>query len=261
MTSLSPRLQAVVERVLPGQPVADIGTDHGALACALIREDRVPRAIAVDVATGPVGRAQDAVHRAGLGARISVRLGDGLGPLGPGEVGTVVLCGMGGATIIRILEAGRDKLGAVARLVLSPHTAAPALRRSLVAWGWTDVDGCLVEDRGHVYSVAAWERGSARWSEADYRWGRHVRARPDPLLAAQLERERVRLGAAHAAAQSGREPGDPEVEALALALGQLDRELVRLGCYSSSSSATRGAQLNSPSRSSEGVAVDSGLVE
>jgi tRNA A22 N-methylase len=193
-----------------------------------VSEGRVPGAVAVEIADGPFLRAQREVENAGLTWQIGVRRGDGLGPLTSGEVVSVVICGMGGGTILRILEDGQDKLAGVERLVLSPHTSAPSLRRQMVRWGWTDVDGCLVEDRGHFYPVTAWERGGSDWSEADYRWGRFVRSGPDPRLEDFLQAERARVAQAHSQAGAGRDTDDAAVSALLATLSEIDGELARL---------------------------------
>ena len=228
MRVLSSRLAAVAERVLPGRPAADIGTDHAALACALVQGQRCPSVVAVDVAQGPIKRAEAAVRGAGLVERVSVRLGDGLGPMHAGEVSTIVICGMGGETIVGILTDGEAKLAGVQRLVLSPHTHVAMVRRHLDQAGWTDVDSCLVRERGHWYTVTAWERGASRFTDADYRWGRLLRQRCDSNLAQQLMDERKRLEAAHRAAQDGRGVADPGVIALKAELDSIDRELSRL---------------------------------
>jgi tRNA (adenine22-N1)-methyltransferase len=221
--------------------VADVGTDHGALACALVQSGRVPRVVATDVAQGPLDRARARVLSCGLDAQVALRLGDGLGPIEPGEVQTVVICGMGGETIGRILGGSAETLATVSRLVLSPHTAVPGLRRRLVSSGWTDVDAALVEDRGHWYPVTAWERGQDAWTEGDYRWGRLIRARPDPMLQHFLRATRARIEAALSAARAGRGHADPAVRDLEAQRDQLTEELARLD-QSSSSSPTPGAQ-------------------
>lgn len=214
--------------MLPGYPVADIGADHGALCCVLVESGWVPCAIAVDVAAGPIARARAAVAAAGLGDRIDVRRGDGLAPLALGEVRTVTICGMGGETMARILARGLPRLVQVQRLVLSPHTAAPELRRQLVSTGWTDVAGGWVHDRGHHYPVAAWERGSAAWTEADYRWGRAARAAPGTGLLTYLHAEQSRMAVAHGQALEGRGEADQVVRALQERMDQLSEELSRL---------------------------------
>ena len=50
---LDARLQAVLDFVPEGGAVADIGTDHGYLAAALIEEGRAEYVIASDLNLGP----------------------------------------------------------------------------------------------------------------------------------------------------------------------------------------------------------------
>jgi tRNA A22 N-methylase len=135
---------------------------------------------------------------------------------------------MGGETMGRILARGLPRLVQVRRLVLSPHTAAPELRRQLVSAGWTDVAGGWVHERGQHYPVAGWERGSAAWTEADYRWGRAARAAPGTGLMTYLQAEQSRMAEAHAQALEGRGEADREVRALQQGLSQLSEELSRL---------------------------------
>ena len=196
MTALSLRLEAVADLVLPGQAAADVGADHGGLACALVRTGRVPSVIAIEVASGPLGRLQAGVSAAGLSQAVDVRHGDGLAPIQPGEVQTVAICGMGGQSIARILRNDLHRLPGVLRLVLSPHTVPHQSWRVLVEMGWCDVAARWVEDRGHHYPVMAWERGESRWTDLDYRWGRLARQQAGSGLLAYLRAEQQRLSEA-----------------------------------------------------------------
>jgi tRNA (adenine22-N1)-methyltransferase len=56
------------------------------------------------------------------------RLGDGLTPLEPSEVDTVVIAGMGGETIIGILEADPAKTRSFPKYILQPRTKTELLR-------------------------------------------------------------------------------------------------------------------------------------
>ena len=103
---LPPRLEAVLRLVPVGDPVADIGSGHGALALALAA--RGQRVIATERTSATM-----AGLRADLGPHLGVtagantlvtRVGEGLAPIGAGEVETAVIAGMGARTIVRILE-------------------------------------------------------------------------------------------------------------------------------------------------------------
>src|SRR5437899_9825594 len=95
---MSPRLRAVAAAVPRGAgSVADVGAGDGQLARHLAA--RPQRVVATERLPGPFERLQ--ARSPGL----DCRLGDGLSVLRPGEVEGVVLAGMGGRTIARVLAA------------------------------------------------------------------------------------------------------------------------------------------------------------
>ena len=97
---LPPRLRAVLEMVPAAAAVADIGSGHGRLASTLaargtrvVATERTPASFALlraDLARGET--------------TVVARLGDGLAALVPGEVEVVVIAGLGGRGILRILN-------------------------------------------------------------------------------------------------------------------------------------------------------------
>lgn len=196
--------------VLPDAPALDVGADHGLLAAALVASGRVPRAIASDVRASPLAGAAATIARLRLGDRVILRRADGLRAIDPGEVATIVIAGMGGETIARILEAEPERRASATRLVLAPHDEAPRLRRWLIARGHVLVDERLVEERGRFYPVIAAERGASReLSPLELAVGPRILERGGPVLARWLRRElalcaRAEVGLARAAAE------DPE---------------------------------------------------
>ena len=100
---LSKRLQAVAGFVSEGNRLVDVGTDHGYIPIYLVKTGKIPSAIAMDVKKGPLSRAEEHIGQAGLDAYIECRLSDGLRGLKPGEGESLLLAGMGGNLMIRIL--------------------------------------------------------------------------------------------------------------------------------------------------------------
>lgn len=158
---LSKRLATIAALVPPGSRLADIGTDHAYLPVYLVTEGIVPFAVAGEVNRGPFVAAGEALARVGLEKAVSLRFGDGLEVLAPGEVDTAVIAGMGGPTIVDILSARPAVTGTVARLILQPMQAAGVVRRWLAANGWRIVAEALVEEDGRLYEVIAAEQGAA----------------------------------------------------------------------------------------------------
>ncbi|MDI3327722.1 MAG: class I SAM-dependent methyltransferase [Alicyclobacillaceae bacterium] len=156
MAGLGARLSAVERLVPPCRVAADIGSDHGRLACRLIESGKARRVIAVENRRGPYERTIRGVREClGEGAPVAVRLGDGLDPLAPGEADVVVLAGLGGSTIAGILGRGRDKCFPGTTAVVQPMNASHLVRRWWRNAGWRIVDEVLVEERGLLYEVAA----------------------------------------------------------------------------------------------------------
>lgn len=200
IAELPARLAEVARHVLPGLSCADVGTDHAALPAWLVARGLVPSAIGIDVADGPL---RGAALR--LGGGVELRRGDGLSPLSPGEVGTVVIAGMGGARIRRIVDAW-PHLATLRRLVVQPNTEWRATRRWIAARGFSLVDEAIVGDRGHDYLVLALAPDrptSHAWTEADLALGPILRRRRPAAWQAWVERERARLTAAREAAACG----------------------------------------------------------
>lgn len=199
--TLSKRLQTLARFVPAGSRVADIGTDHALLPVYLVQTGRATKVVATDVHRGPWEAARAQVARHGLEGRIDVRLGDGLSVLLPDEADVIVLAGMGGMLIERILSAHPDRLRGVTRLVLQPNTDAARVRRWLRDHGFCLVDEELLEEDGRLYEVLVAEPGDGR---APYRDGElpeeellevgpHLWRKAAPLLLRKWEAERDHL--------------------------------------------------------------------
>jgi tRNA (adenine22-N1)-methyltransferase len=155
VVKLSRRLAALSEWVPEGARFADIGTDHALLPVYLAGSGKVRFAVAGDLHAGPVEAARRQVAAAGLADRVSVRQGDGLSVLEPGEVDTVCIAGMGGGLMVRLLSAAamEQRLTGVHTLVLSPHVAEDAVRLWLKDNGFILEQERLLEDEGVIYTL------------------------------------------------------------------------------------------------------------
>ena len=158
LTRLPARLRQIADFVLPGQPVADVGSHHGLVPVSLVLQGRVPSAIAMDLSEDAVTGTRALVERTpGLGGRVQVRQSDGLAALAPSDgVGTLVVSGLGGATIGAILRAAAPgALASLGRGVFQPNVGAPALRATLCALGWVIADEEVALCGGRFYQVIA----------------------------------------------------------------------------------------------------------
>ena len=155
MITLDKRLSAVAALVRQGSRLADIGTDHAYLPVHLVQAGVCPSAIASDIGAGPLDAARRTVTENGLSSEIALRLGNGLATVSAGEVEDIAIAGMGGETIVMILEAAPWVQDEGVRLILQPMTRAEDLRRWLLSHGFTILEEHLITDGRHLYPVMA----------------------------------------------------------------------------------------------------------
>ncbi|MCD8078518.1 MAG: class I SAM-dependent methyltransferase [Lachnospiraceae bacterium] len=228
---LSRRLERILALTRGGGTAADIGTDHGYAAIELVRRGICPRVIACDIRQGPLSRAQEHIHAAGLSGQIETRLGDGLERVAPGEAQTLLIAGMGGPLMASILERGTETAQAAEELILSPQSDLGAFRRYLLTHGYRiEAEEALEEDGKYYVILRAAPGWEALWEEEEELvYGRNLLRKGDPLLRRRLEREIVRDRAllvrlAAAGTQRSQERSREIREALTLA----ERALARM---------------------------------
>ena len=189
---LSERLLAIAQWIRPGSRVADIGTDHGYLPIWLLQHGRATFIAACDMREGPLEHARRSAEQYGLQEKLSFRLGSGLSCVVPEEIDTIVIAGMGGETILSILEAAPWTNNARYTLLLQPMTKAEVLRPWLSEHGYSFLRERLVLEHRTYFPIMALRGGSAcRPLSLGQAWG-GVALQDDPLQGRALD-ELLRL--------------------------------------------------------------------
>ena len=150
---LSLRLSAIADMVTTGNRLVDVGCDHGYLPVYLIQQKKIPSAIAMDVRKGPLSRAKEHIRQYGLEEYIQARLSDGLENLKAGEGDTLVIAGMGGPLMERILTDGQSVRDSFSELILQPQSDIPHFRRFIQSQGFQIVEEKMVEEEGKFFPM------------------------------------------------------------------------------------------------------------
>ena len=132
---LSTRLLACAGFVNKGDRVADIGCDHGYLSIHLLTQGIARSCIASDVAKGPLQSAKDNARKFGVQENITFHLSDGVQSI-PRDFDTLVCAGMGGDTMIHILQSAPWLRDEKYRLILQCQSKRPELRKWLYENGF-----------------------------------------------------------------------------------------------------------------------------
>lgn len=187
---LSKRLQAVADLVTPGGIVADIGTDHGYIPIWLVESKKNPGAIAMDINKGPLAAAKAHILEYGLSDYIETRLSDGVMALKPGEADSIVIAGMGGALVIKILTEGRDVLDAVGECILQPQSELFKVRKFLQENGYRITEEDMVFEDGKYYPMMKVIKGPDEdYGKLELLYGRKLLCSCHPVLLQYLEWE------------------------------------------------------------------------
>ena len=147
--------------LIEGRFVCDVGTDHGYLPCYAVSSGICDRALACDVAEGPLSSAEEHIRASGLSDRIETVLSDGLDSVPLDEVTDIVLAGMGGELIAAILgRCEKIKDGSV-NIIMQPMTKPEYLRKWLHENGFSVTSEKACISGKFAYSVMS--AGSDTW--------------------------------------------------------------------------------------------------
>lgn len=205
---LSKRLQCLADFVRPGDRIVDVGTDHAYIPIWLLLNGLVTDAIATDIRPGPLLRARSDAEYYGVLDRLRLLQCDGLALIRPEEVDTVLIAGMGGETIIKILS---DAPWATQkRLILQPQTKQEELRAWLSSQALAITDARLAYDTGRIYLIWCVGAGEAgHFSGVDAPLLAHRDPLLKPWLEEQIKRLRKRLHGLESAAAPDPARSDP----------------------------------------------------
>lgn len=187
---LSKRLSAVAEMVTRGNRLVDVGTDHGYIPIYLVEHGIIPKAIAMDINKGPLDRAREHLKEAGLEAYIELRRSDGVSALREGEADTLIIAGMGGSLVIKILSEGEKVLQNLKEYILQPQSEVDSVRRFLQKEGYLILEEKMILEEGKYYPMMRAVKGIMDYKkDCFFSFGKLLLERKDPVLKMYLEKE------------------------------------------------------------------------
>lgn len=149
---LDNRLKMCADMISGKGIVCDVGTDHALLAAHLITTGKCEKVIASDINEGPLESARKTIEKYGISEKVELVLSDGLKNVNGEGVSDIVIAGMGGETIVKILSERQFDLNGI-RLILQPMTKAEILRKWLADYGYKIVSENGVSEGEKLYTV------------------------------------------------------------------------------------------------------------
>lgn len=150
---MNKRLKLISEYIDNGKGMVDVGTDHGYLPIYLAENSYSGKIFASDINADPLKKAIYNAKEAGLDDKIEFLLCDGLKDCPPDEIDTIVIAGMGGDMIVKILDAAEWCLSSEYKLILQPMSKAEVLRYWLVYNGFEIKNELHTMENGTIYQI------------------------------------------------------------------------------------------------------------
>ncbi len=164
-TSISKRLREIARFVTEENILADVGTDHGYVPIYLVKNKKISHAIAMDVRKGPLEKAKENIQKEHLEDKIETRLSDGLQKLKEKEAETILIAGMGGSLVIKILTEGNTVAKTAKELVLSPQSEIAQVRHFLEEHGYKVIAEKTIYEEEKYYTVMKAVNGCDQYKE------------------------------------------------------------------------------------------------
>lgn len=150
---VSPRLETAISLIDSCGTIADIGCDHGRTTAAILQRKMCSRVIATDISEGSLHKAITLLRHIGLDHAVSFRLGSGLSVLRDSECDALMILGMGGTLMARILNDSSIPLKGAGYVILQPMRAQADIREYLHQNNYQITDDRIVLEHGRYYQV------------------------------------------------------------------------------------------------------------
>lgn len=188
------RLLSALPYLTDGGIVADIGTDHAYLPIELLRRGLARRAIACDINEGPIEAARRHIAEAGFSHVIDTLKTDGLCGVESYHPTDVLIFGMGGELIARILSDAPWVLEQRINLILQPMSKGEVLCRWLLENGFSVLHETLTYEGQYYRTIHARAGESCEaFTEAELYLGKYRHLKESPLLEGYLQRKQAVL--------------------------------------------------------------------
>ena len=166
---ISKRLKAISNFIDDNSNIIDVGCDHALLDIYLFNNKKNVKLIASDIKEGPLEQAKKNIEKYGCND-IKVKLGNGIDTI-ENYIDTIVIAGMGGDTIIDILNSGKDKLENVKTIVISPQSEWSKTRKFICDLDFIIEDEIIVEDSNKFYLIIKFVKGRKKYSNKELEYG------------------------------------------------------------------------------------------
>jgi tRNA (adenine22-N1)-methyltransferase len=169
---ISKRLKFIVDQI-KFKSIVDVGTDHAYVPICAILNKKIKKAIATDINKNVLKIAEKNIHASKLEYFIDLRLSDGLKNVAPKEAETLIISGMGGLLIKKIICDSLNVFLSFDQIILQPQKNSYEVRKLLHANNFKITNEIFLCDRKKYYNIICADKGDdIFYREIDYVFGK-----------------------------------------------------------------------------------------
>ena len=152
---ISERIRTIGDFILEGEKLADIGADHGYLELYLLSKYNDIFIKAIENKRGPYSILERNLKDY---KNVKLSLSDGLDDVND-DISTLVLAGMGGLNIKKIIDKHVKKLDFIKKIVVDAHRDIDVVRKTLTSYGYIISKEVLVYEDNKFYVINEFIKG------------------------------------------------------------------------------------------------------
>jgi len=162
LIKLPERLASIVSFIKKGAYVIDVGTDHGYLPVYLAQKGLAKHIMASDISPRSLESARRTASKYGVTKKIEFIEAPGLKGIYEEDVDTIVVSGLGGETIVKILSEAPWIKRCKTNLILQPQSKIDVLCGFLRTSGYAFINADIIFENAKYYIIIHAQAGECR---------------------------------------------------------------------------------------------------
>lgn len=169
MIKISKRLKAIADLVPDNSTTCDVGCDHALLDIYLYQTKKNIKLIASDINKNALSGAIKNIKKYNLEDKIQTVVSDGLKNLPINNIDTIIISGLGSATIISILK--KEYLSNIKNIIISSHNHTEEVREYMQKLNFCIEEETIIKENNIYYILLKYKNGNQKLTDFEKQYG------------------------------------------------------------------------------------------
>ena len=169
MIKISKRLKKIADLVPSNCTICDVGCDHALLDIYLYQTKKNIKLIASDINKKALLGAIKNIKKHNLENKIQTVVSDGLKNLPINNIDTIIISGLGSATIISILK--KKYLSNIKNIIISSHNHTEEVREYMQNLNFCIEEETIIKENNIYYIILKYKNGNQKLTDFEKQYG------------------------------------------------------------------------------------------